>query len=295
MTEHSAAQLDKQQIRAAFEKAADTYDEVAILQREVGQRLLERLDYLRMQPQRVLDVGAGTGFCSFALSQRYPGVTVTALDIAVNMLRHARATQNIWQRLRRRLSFVAADAEYLPLADASVDMIVSNLTLQWCENLQQVFGEFKRVLAPGGVLMFTSFGPDTLKELRDCWSQVDGYSHVNQFIDMHEVGDALMRAGFAEPVMDMEHITLTYQDAYRLMRDLKQLGAHNVTCQRPRGLTGKQRMQQVVAAYEIFRREGVLPATHEVVYGHAWVSESTVAQPGETKQVVHFDQLKTGR
>ena len=204
------------------------------------------------------------------------------------MLLEAKKKQGWWQRLRQPVKLITGDAESLPLADASVDLLFSNLAVQWCLDLDQTFREFKRVLKPGGLLMFTTFGPDTLKELRSCWSQVDGYTHVNNFIDMHDIGDALIRSSFAEPVMDMELLTMTYSDVPGLMRDLKSVGAHNVTRGRSRKLTGKGRLQQVIDAYEQFRSDGVLPASYEVVYGHAWIAEETSPQ---TVQVA-FNETK---
>jgi malonyl-CoA O-methyltransferase len=258
--------LDKHQARLAFERAADTYDEVAALQQEIGQRLLERLDLIRMQPTRILDLGAGTGVFSKALMQRYRKAQVVALDIALAMLRHTRRRGG-WLR---RPACVCGDGERLPFADDSFDFIFSNLMLQWCMEPGPVFTELRRVLAPGGLLLFSTFGPDTLMELRASWEAVDGHTHVNRFIDMHDIGDTLMHTRWAEPVMDTERITVTYRELRTLMQDLKHLGAHNVTAGRPRGLTGRQRLVQVTQAYERFRRDGVLPASYEVVYGHAW-------------------------
>ncbi len=268
---------DKRKMREAFERAAPNYDEAAVLQQEVGQRLLERFDYIRFQPRQILDVGSGTGQCLAGLNSLYPRAQITALDLAHGMLAEARRKQGWWKRRQGRFKFVCGDAEQLPLADKSVDLLFSNLALQWCGDLPQTFREFRRVLKPGGLLMFSTFGPDTLKELRACWSQVDGYTHVNDFTDMHNIGDMLLHSRFAEPVMDMEMLTLTYQHARQIMQELKAIGAHNVTLGRPRGLTGKDRIKQVIQAYEQFRHQGVLPVTYEVVYGHAWVAEETLS------------------
>ena len=281
-------QPDKRMMRQAFERAANTYDAAAVIQREVSQRLLERLNYINLQPTRILDVGAGTGISHAGLNRHYPAANIFPLDIARPMLLEARKKQGWWQRLRRPVKLITGDAESLPVADASVDLLFSNLALQWCLDLEQTFNEFRRVLKPGGLLMFTTFGPDTLKELRSCWSQVDGYTHVNYFIDMHDIGDALVRNSFADPVMDMELMTMTYKDVPGLMRDLKTIGAHNVTRGRSRKLTGKGRLQRVNAAYEQFRSDGVLPVSYEVVYGHAWMAEESSPQ---TVQVT-FDGLK---
>ena len=259
--------------RRSFESAAAAYDQAAALQQEVGQRLLQRLDLVKIQPDRILDLGSGTGQCIPDLLARYRKAQVVALDIALPMLWRARK-RGRWLRKPR---CVCADAERLPFADSSFDLVFSNLMLQWCVELEVVFTELQRVLRPGGLLLFTSFGPDTLHELRGSWQQVDGYSHVNAFADMHDVGDALLRTRFADPVMDVERLTVTYADVWKLMRELKQIGAHNVTLGRPRGLTGKARMQRLVGAYEHYRSQGVLPASYEIVNGHAW---STSAECG---------------
>lgn len=282
-------QVDKRQVRASFNKAATTYDQVAVLQREVGDRLLSRLDLVRLQPQRILDIGTGTGQIAHALVKRYRGSQVVAMDIAEGMLQQVRRRSGWWRKPR----LVCGDVEQLPFADHSVDLLLSNLTLQWCNSLDQALGEFRRVLAPGGALFFTTFGPDTLKEVRRSWAEVDGHSHTNDFVDMHDIGDALVRAGLAEPVMDMEMMQLTYSSLKDLMREIKELGAHNVTASRARGLTGKARWQAFTRAYESRRRDGVLPATYEVIYGHAWTPLQTRQIPDATGAVhVPVDQLK---
>lgn len=271
-----ACPLDKRRVRSSFDRAAATYDEMAVLQREIGSRLLERLDYIRIKPDVVVDVGAGTGHLSQALAQRYKDAQVVALDLAPNMLRAARSRVGFFARLRHRQHFVCGDAECLPLASHSVDLLFSNATLQWCNDLDAVFAEFRRVLKPNGLLLFSTFGPDTLKELRAAWSAADQVQHVSTFIDMHDIGDALMRAAFSDPVMDTERLTLTYRDVTQLMHELKGLGAQNAAAGRTRSLTGKGRLQKMTAAYETQRLNGVLPATYEVVYGLAWAPGAAV-------------------
>jgi len=258
--------LEGRRVRAAFDAAAADYDAVAVVQAEVRARLLERLELFRLAPRRILDAGCGTGQGTRALLRHYRRAAVVALDLAPGMLAQARR-QRPWLR---RLDPVCADAAALPLADASVDLVFSNLMLQWCNQPDAVFHEFRRVLRPGGLLLFATFGPDTLQELRAAWSAADGHTHVSRFIDMHDLGDALVRAGLADPVMDAEHLTLTYADLRSLMRDLKTMGAGNATAGRNRGLTGRQRLAAAEAHYERLRRDGRLPATWEVVYGHAW-------------------------
>lgn len=267
--------LDSAQVRRSFDRASSEYDRAAILQADVRARLLARLEYVKLTPALIVDAGCGTGHASRALKRLYRRARVIALDIAPGMLQAA-GRQRGWFR---RFDRVRADAAHLPFADASVDLVFSNLMLQWCNDPDALFAEFRRVLKPYGVLSFSTFGPDTLKELRAAWASVDDYTHVNRFIDMHDLGDALLRARLAEPVLDVEHFTLTYDDALALMKDLKAIGAHNVTAGRPAGLTGRGKLQAMTAAYEQRRTDGRLPATYEVVYGQAWGQASEQPRP----------------
>ncbi|KAA3629397.1 MAG: malonyl-[acyl-carrier protein] O-methyltransferase BioC [Proteobacteria bacterium] len=283
--------LDKRAVRAAFNRAAASYDAAAGLQREVGERLLERLDWIKFQPQQILELGCGTGHCTRILERRYRKGRLVALDLAEAMLERARRGGGWFHKTR----YLCGDAERLPVADASADLIFSNLTLQWCNDLGATFREFRRVLRPGGVVLFSTFGPDTLYELRAAWAAVDERSHVNRFLDMHDVGDALLSAGLGDPVMDVDRIRIDYQNVRALMCDLKAIGAHNVTADRPPGLTGRRRMAAVEQAYEPLRREGLLPASYEVVYGHAWglTGGGAVCSTGPADEVaISLDRLR---
>ena len=263
--------LDKRALRRSFERAAATYDAAAVLQHEVCTRSLERLDFIRHRPQRILDAGSGTGNAWRGLRSRYPDAGIVALDIASAMLRQGRAAAPWHQRLLRRLpAVICGDLEHLPLKKSSIDLVWSNLALQWVNELPSTFAEIHRVLAPGGLFMFTTFGPDTLKEMRSAQSGLDGHVHGSGFIDMHDIGDLLVRAGFADPVIDMELFTLTYDDVRAVMRDLKAIGAHNAAVDRPPALSGKRWLAALEHNYEALRRDGKLPATFEVIYGHAW-------------------------
>jgi len=285
MTSNDSFLIDKRWLQRNFDRAAPHYDAAAVLQHEIGRRMLERLDLIKLQPETVIDIGAGTGRQTRLLADHYPHSRVIALDLAPNMLHQARKQLSWWQRWQGRQHFICADAERLPLSDSSVDLIFSNATLQWCDDLDRVFNEFQRVLRPGGLLLFSSFGPDTLHELRRSWQAVDPHNHVNAFIDMHDIGDALLRSGMGDPVMDMEMITLTYRDLRTLMAELKIIGAHNVTAGRPRGLTGRKRLQQLTAAYETFRnQDNLLPLSYEVIYGHAWKTDSRKTGTGSPVQ-----------
>ena len=274
--------IDKKQVRRAFSRAAPRYDAAAVLQREVCTRMLEKLDYIKLKPARLLDVGSGTGWGTRQLSERYPAAEIIALDIAIGMLQVARGTAGWWRKLfaGRRERFLCADVEALPITSNSVEMVWSNLAMQWCNDLPATFSELNRVIKAEGLLMFSTFGPDTLQELRAAFHGVDGYNHLNRFADMHDIGDMLVAAGFADPVMEMEKLTLTYADAKAVMQDLRDIGAHNATAGRAPGMMGKGAWQRIVENYEKLRRDGKLPATFEIIYGHAWKPAPKAAADG---------------
>jgi malonyl-CoA O-methyltransferase len=268
MAEHpdSPEQLDSAALRRTFGRAAPTYDAAAILPREIRERLLERLRLIRSDPLTILDLGAGTGHGSRALKDRFASATVVALDFALPMLLQARRQQPLF----RKFSRVCASAFALPLRSAAIDWCVSNLALAWCEPVDRVLAEVQRVLKPGGLFSFTSFGPDTLRELRAAWASVDRSPHVHRFLDMHELGDELVGAGFAEPVMDVERVVLTYTNLEQFFSELKQTGFATATAGRPRHLGMRKMLRTLVNAYEPLRVDGRLPVTFEIVYGQAW-------------------------
>jgi len=260
--------LDKARVRASFNRAANTYDAAAVLQKQVREEMLSRLDLVKLAPQAILDAGCGTGHGSFGLQKHFKSAQILSLDIAPGMLQQTRLQRPLWQKILGKNSLVCADIESLPIASNSMGLVWSNLALQWCNDLDGAFNEIVRTLQPNGLFMFSTFGPDTLKELRAATS--NGHTHVSRFIDMHDIGDAITRAGFSAPVLDVEHYTLTYDDAKSVMKDLKSIGAHNATSGRARGLQGKGFLQSLTQNYERFRIQGKLPATFEVIYGHAW-------------------------
>jgi malonyl-CoA O-methyltransferase len=262
--------LNASAVRRSFDRASASYDAAAVLQTQVREELLARLEFTQLTPKVILDAGAGTSQASRTLASRYPEATVVAVDNALGMLRAADSTEANSARFER----VCADSAVLPLADASVDLIFSNLMLQWCDPMA-VFAEFRRVLAPRGALSFSTFGPDTLQELRTAWAEVDDFEHVSPFYDMHDLGDALVHAGLVQPVLDVDYYTLEYREVRDLARDLKAIGAHDASAGRRRGLTTPRRFAAMQAAYEPFRRNDRLPATYEVIYGQAWAPLAT--------------------
>lgn len=284
--------FSREHIQHHFDHAAATYDDAAILQKQVATHLDERLELVQVEPKTILDIGAGTGILTAKMRQRYPHSKLIAVDLSTQML--TKAQQNLaqqfppslWQKTQRMfgsqanaIEFIHADANNVPLEDGCADMIVTNLMLQWCDDLDTVFKEFRRLLKPEGLLMMTTFGPDTLKELRQAWAQVDEQQHVNTFIDMHDIGDALIRNGFGQPVMDVEHFTLTYDKPIGVLKDLKAIGATSAHKNRQVGLMGKQHFTRMLEAYEQLRTEGKIPATYEVVHGHAWAAQEVFKGP----------------
>jgi malonyl-CoA O-methyltransferase len=285
--------FDSAHVRRAFGRAASSYETHAVLQNEVQERLQERLDDVTLAPRCIVDIGSGTGRGTAALRKRYPQAQTVALDLALPMLRAARRHRGWWHPFAR----VCADAEALPLADASVDLLYSSLCLQWCGDLRAVFDGFRRVMRPKGLLLFSTFAPQTLHELRSAFAEVDAAPHVSRFLDMHQIGDALLAAGFRDPVLERDAFTLTYPDLLSLMRELRAIGATNADRDRARTLTGKAHLQRVIDAYESNRCEGRLPATYEVVYAQAWAPEAGQPRRSGDQDIASFpiDRLRGSR
>ena len=287
--------FEQARVRRAFDKAAAQYEHFAVLQNEVCARLLEKLDIVKITPEFILDAGSGTGRAIPFLFESYKKAQLVTLDLSENMLAECAKKGGFF----RAPHLVCADIEKLPFADDSFDLVYSNLSMQWCNDLNAALLEANRVLKPGGLFVFTTFGPDTLKELRYSWAEVDDVIHVNQFVDMHDIGDALLQDRFAEPVMEAEIMTVTYDTVDEIMHDLKAIGA-NVTAESSRkrrpgkGLSAKSILRTVRHSYEQFRQGGLLPVTYEVIYGHAWKAESVessnVMDTGQTamRQRVEF-------
>jgi malonyl-CoA O-methyltransferase len=286
-----AFRVDALQARRAFDRAARQRSDAAAPQREVERRMFERLEYVRLLPRRVLDAGCGTGRGLGLLRSRYPRADLLGVDFAHSVIRAASRSESLAGRVHRFFhgalgAYLCADFARLPLPAGAVDMVWSNLALAWSEDPQAALREFQRVLAPGGLLMFSSYGPDTLKELKAAFAAASPARRVHSFVDMHDLGDMLVACGFAAPVMEVERITLTYARVEDLARDLKASGQTCAARDRSRPLTGRATWRRMLAAYEGERRDGRLPATLEIVYGHAWKGEPRSA--GEDRQVVRW-------
>ena len=281
----SAPLFDAKQVRRAFSRASTSYDAAAQLQHAVEARLLESLDYLddpalkREVPQRVLDLGCGTGRASLAMQKRWPKAQIVSLDLALPMLQQARnaARQRVgWlsNSFAQKPTQVSADARALPLADGSIDVLFSNLCLQWVEDLDALFAGFRRVLKPHGLLLVSTFGPETLWELREAFAHADAAPHVSPFADIAGFGDALVRAGFHQPVLDREDERTYYPDLPALMREQRAIGATNALASRRHTLTGRARFAAAANAYEAHREARGLPASWEIISAMAWAPEA---------------------
>lgn len=263
--------FDSHRIRRAFARAAPGYDAVAALQREVESRLLEQCDALADSvPQSVLDLGCGPGRASAALAARWPRAQVLSVDVALPMLRLTQPRSAWWKPSARRGARICADAAALPFAEARIDLIFSSLCLQWLDDLPTALAGFRRVLRPGGLLLFSTFGPETLSELREAFIAADAGDPISHFAPIQVLGNALQAAGFRDPVLHRDRFTLTYPEPRALMHELRALGAANARADRRRTLTGKTRMRRVFDAYEARRSDGALPSTWEVIYAQAF-------------------------
>ena len=279
--------LDKRQVQRAFERAAVTYDEAAVVQRHMVDELVDRLQVVTLLPRRILDAGCGTGYALPGLRQRYPDAEILMLDFAPAMLWRVPSGATEGPRL------ICSDVENLSIAAQSVDLIFSCATPHWCD-FDLALAEFSRVLRPDGLLTFATFGPDTLMELRAAWHNVDDNRHVHDFPDMHNVGDALMRYQFSTPVMDVDYLKVTHKEVSTLLRDLKQSGGGNAALDRPRGLLGQRKLSRLKQACEGLRNSnGLLESTYEIVYGHAWAPAQVNLEDGQGV-AVPLSRLKRG-
>ena len=278
--------LDPIAVRRRFARAAPGYANAARLEAEVGARMLERLDYVKLAPRRMLDAGCGPAREAAALADRYPKATLVLLDSALPMLRVAQPARGVLSRFfaRRERFAICGALERMPLASASIGFAWSNMALHWVADPIAAIRELHRVLEPDALLMFSTLGPDSLKELR----AAAGAARVHGFVDMHDIGDMLVAAGFADPVMDAERITITYGSAQGLFADLRASGQTCALAARPRGLAGRRFLANLTAMLDNARRAGRLEVTFEVVYGHAWKAQPQRTADG--RSIVRFER-----
>ena len=280
--------LDKARLLQQFNAAAWEYQDAAVLQDYTAGQLLDRLQLMNIKPRAILDLGSGTGSNSYRLAGLYPGARIIQMDFAMNMLRQA---QGVMSGKKNQFSFLCADADQNPIADSCIDLIHSNLMVQWSTDPVQLYSNILRTLRNGGLFLFSSLGPDTLKELRSSWASVDDGTHVNEFMDIRELGDILVQAGFADPVMEADYVNIAYDKIDDLFKDLKKLGASNASNSRRKTLTGKDRFLDMQVHYEKCRKDGKLPASYEVVFGHAWAIKNKRAETGSDFRI-SLDSLK---
>ena len=282
--------VDAAQVGRRFSRIAGVYDRGDFFAREVDRRMQERLDYVRLTPRRIVDLGCSRGASLAGLATRFPAAEVLALDNSQAMLVAGREPRPGWQRLlglgRRDGQRICGDVERLPLAGGCAGLLWSNLVLHWLDNPLPALAEAHRVLEVGGLLMFSTLGPDTLHELRSAFS--DGYAHTQRFTDMHDLGDMLVECGFSDPVMDMEVITLTYDSVDALFAELRAAGSSCAMKARRHGLTPPGRLAAMRQAYERLRSDGRLPATFEVIYGHAW--KAPPRQTADGRAIIRFER-----
>ena len=266
--------ISRAAVQRRFERAAHTFAQSDFVHQHCFSGLIERLEPMNLDPRRILDIGGGAGRDSRELRKRYRGSHVVTLDLSLAMLRAARSSRSRFARIRE----VQADAVALPFHDGAFDMVIANLTLPWIDNLAPVLSDVSRVVKEGGLFVFATLGPDSLRELRSAWH--DEPHHVLAFPDMHVVGDALVQARLADPVLDVDPLTIRYRDTQSLFRDLTAVGGRNALTARRRTLTGKRRFSRMRAALEPPAGDGSFDVHLELVYGHAWGSGRPTA-PGE--------------
>ncbi|MBT6193407.1 MAG: malonyl-ACP O-methyltransferase BioC [Proteobacteria bacterium] len=294
MTTLETNKIDKLAMKARFNRAAVTYSQHDFLQKEVALRTLQQLDYLRITPGNIIDLGSGTGTGSKALAKKFKKANVFQLDIALSMLNYARGQTKLSNRWFQKKRMICGDIESLPIAEKSFDLAFSSLALQWGMQPDRCFREIRRVMNPGGLFLFSTLGPDTLRELRQSFAVISDTPHVNGFLDIHDVGNLLSSSGFSDPVLEADRITVEYDDLRSLMRDLKGIGASNVSQQRSRGLLGKHKLVKLEKEYELFRHKDKLPATYEVIIGHAWALDNLRGK-GQQEHTFSLDKLRRRR
>ena len=271
--------INKEYKRKSFNRAATTYDTCSTLQDTISDNLIERLKTIKFEPLDILDLGCGTGTNGLNLRKKYKKSRIINYDFSENMLKEACIKQKLFilDKINPSpYSYICADIEAIPLEENSLDLVWSSSTLQWCNELDLVFNQVKKILKPGGLFIFSTFGPNTLNELREITENLFNEKKTSTFIDMHNLGNLLMDSGFSDSILDTENFTVTYNEVERLFKDIKSIGATNGNISKNRGLSGRSFTKKIIQKYENYRTNNLLPASYEVIYGHAWnISKST--------------------
>ena len=280
----------KNEICKSFNDHAAIYEQSSKIQQEIGSRLLEKLDYLKIEPRYILDLGCGPGLFTKKLKKLYPKATIIGFDLAIDMLKEAREKQGLF----KKWPLVGGDMLTLPFASGVFDLIFSNQVIHWSESIKDLLDELSRVMSKDGCLLFSTLGPDTFTELRQAWATIDNYAHVNDYIDMHDLGDFLLSLKFIDPVIEMEIIKAHFSSLEKLLHSLKSQGVRNINLARNPGLTGKRSWINFKHAINAFSLEnGDIPLTYEVIYGLAWKGATRTVDKGVETIIPVNDLLKT--
>jgi malonyl-CoA O-methyltransferase len=265
--------INKEYKRKSFNRAARTYDSCSTLQDTISGNLIDRLKAIKLDPSDILDLGCGTGTNGLNLRKKYKKSRIINYDFSENMLKEARIKQKLFilDKINPSpYSYICADIEAIPLEENSLDLVWSSSTLQWCNEIDLVFNQLKKILKPGGLFIFSTFGPNTLNELRQITENLFKEKKTSTFIDMHNLGNLLMDSGFSDCILDAENFLVTYDEVGKLFMDIKSIGATNGNVSKNRGLSGKSFTKKIIEKYEAYRINNLLPASYEVIYGHAW-------------------------
>ena len=252
----------KIKILKSFDAKSSSYDEYSFVQKEVSERMIKRLKFLKSKPLNILDIGCGTGYLSNLISRHLPNSNIVCMDFSYEMVSQCK-NKNI------KLEPLVADAEYMPFKTSTFDLVISSFTLHWCQQIDKIFSDIFRILKNNGNFMFTTVGPDTLKELRDAYKLIDNYEHINTFDDMHTYGDILLSSGFHDPVMDVERLIIEYKNFNEVLQSLRKTGASTVIYNKSK-FTAKKSLKNLERYYKKNNKNGLFPVTYEMIYGVAW-------------------------
>lgn len=280
MTTSTTPYIDTSAVRARFNRVASCYESASFIEERLAADLLNRLNFMSLAPKTILDLGTGTGRCARAMAQRYPEANIVGVDFASAMIEQAQHEHN-----SGNIIYSLADAHVLPFAPDSFDLVISNALFPFIADIDTVFQQVQKILTKRGCFIFTTFGPDTLYELRHTWSMISDAPHVLPFMDMHDVGDALIASGLVEPLLDRDTLTVTYQDVSKMFLELKNAGLTNCLTDREKGLLGKNTYKKLLTTYPFDTSKNCYPVTLEVIYGLAWQSEQLI------QQTVHGNEI----